>query len=120
MTRARSRHRLRSRRLPRRRSGVTLLELLITVAILGVVAGVVTLTLPRLDEPAPDTAASRIARARREAVASGRPVTVRVDTVGASASAPPVDATAWPDGSVVADSVLAIDQLSGRPAHATR
>lgn len=100
---------LRARRVPR--GGVTLLELLVTMAVLGIVAGVVSVTLRRLDEPAPDSPASRVARARREAVASGRPVTVTIDTM---------NATAWPDGSVVADSVLAVDRLSGRPAHASR
>jgi prepilin-type N-terminal cleavage/methylation domain-containing protein len=94
----------------RRRRGSTLLELLVTLVVLGAVAGVVTVALPRLAQPADDTPMSRVARARRDALASGRPVTVTLDdTAGA------VDATIAPDGSVVADTLLRIDRLAGRP-----
>jgi prepilin-type N-terminal cleavage/methylation domain-containing protein len=104
----------------RRRSGLTLLELLVTIALIAIVVGVVAPALPRLGDQGPDTPASRIARARRDALASGRPVTLSIDTVVAPAKAPPVDATVSPDGSVVADTMLSVDRLSGRPTHDAR
>jgi prepilin-type N-terminal cleavage/methylation domain-containing protein len=94
----------------RRRSGVTLLELLVTLVVLAVVTGVVTVALPRITEPADDTPASRLASARREALATGRPVTITIEAAGGA-----VDATVAPDGSVVADTSLHFDRLAGRP-----
>jgi prepilin-type N-terminal cleavage/methylation domain-containing protein len=90
--------------------GNTLVELLVVLAVLGIIAGVTGLTFGRapLRNP-PDAADATIADARRQALRSGRSVTVTIssgDTLLA--------ATAHPDGRVVADSLLAIDALSGR------
>jgi prepilin-type N-terminal cleavage/methylation domain-containing protein len=89
--------------------GATLVELLIVLAILGVVAGVVGLAARGASRPEPDDNFARIAAARREAVASGRPVGIVLRLDGR-----PVDVSAWPDGSVRADTALAVDPLTGR------
>lgn len=93
-----------------RARGNTLVELLVVLAILGVVAGVTGLAFrPVSDTSRVDAVAAQVATARREAIRTGRSVTVMVsrgDDVFA--------ATAHPDGRVVADTVLAIDPLSGR------
>jgi prepilin-type N-terminal cleavage/methylation domain-containing protein len=90
--------------------GNTLVELLVVLAVLGIIAGVTGLTFGRAPHRiAPDAADAIIANARRQALRSGSSVTVTMssgDTLLA--------ATAYPDGRVVADSLLAIDPLSGR------
>lgn len=97
------------------RSGATLAELIVVLAVLGIMASVVGLTA-RTAEPrqVSDGTIATIAAARREALLSGRPVTLTVELAGRTAAA-----TAWPDGSISADSALAVDPLSGR-AHARR
>ena len=69
----------------RNRSGFTLVELLMTVAILGLAAGAVVLSVP---DPRPSVAqdaerfAARLQRAREEAILSNRAVAVEVSTTG--------------------------------------
>jgi prepilin-type N-terminal cleavage/methylation domain-containing protein len=100
--------------IPMHRSGVTLVELVVALTVLGVAAGVAGLTLRAARSADPvSPAAARVAEARREALASGRPVSIDVVVGGAAASA-----TAMPDGSVVGDSVLAVDRLTGRAVSA--
>jgi prepilin-type N-terminal cleavage/methylation domain-containing protein len=92
-------------------SGTTLVELIVVLAIIGVIAGVTTVALRRA--PAiPDAFpwAATVAAARRQAIDSGRPITVTF-TIAHAAHA----MTALPDGSVVADSALRLDRLSGTP-----
>ena len=97
-------------KVKRRVEGSTLVEVLVVLAILGVVAGVTGLGLRAESQPPRvDDAVARVSAARREAIRTGRSLTVvtsRDDHV--------VAATAHPDGSVVADSALALDRLSGR------
>ncbi len=105
-----------------RRNGVTLVELLVVLAILGLMAGIVGLSFTR-DEPVPDAgtlaaAHDTIAAARRSAIAAGLPVAtmVLVTRAGEGDAGPQTyRATALPDGSVIADAALGIDRLSGRP-----
>ena len=96
------------------RSGVTLVELIVVLAIVAIIAGVTTLAFRRADRtPSVQPWVSAIAAARRTAIDSARAVslTVRIgDTVYA--------ATALPDGSVIADAPLGIDRLTGEVAHA--
>ena len=105
-------HRTRSR-------GVTLVELVVVLTILGVVAGVVGLAIRR-SAPirAADAPTAAIAAARRVAIDSARIVTVDV-----GGDMTPNRATAYPNGSVVTDTALSIDRLTGAvvvlgPAHA--
>lgn len=68
-----------------RRSGFTLVELLMTVAIIGLAAGAVVLAVP---DPRPSVAqdaerfAARLSRAREEAVLTNRPVAVETTPAG--------------------------------------
>lgn len=118
----------------RGRLGVTMLELIVVVAIMGVMAGVVGLAVA---QPAPtaentlEAAHAAIADARRAAIRSGSAVAIVVSVdakedgsaiSSAIHSAQPValHATAFPDGSVIADPALGIDRLTGRPQRAPR
>jgi Tfp pilus assembly protein FimT len=90
------------------RPGSTLLELLVTLAIVAIACAVVGLTVRAAPEPAADDAQAAVAAARRAAIAERRPVTVTV-----AARGEPHALTALPDGGVVADSVLGLDRLTG-------
>lgn len=90
------------------RAGVTLVELMVVLAILGVMAGVVGLAARSLRHIDPAAARSaRIAEARRLALETRRPVTLQLDSGRRM--------IAFPDGSVRGDSVLGLDALTGRP-----
>jgi prepilin-type N-terminal cleavage/methylation domain-containing protein len=92
--------------------GNTLVELLVVLAVLGIIAGVTGLTFGRaLHRTSPNASDAVIADARRQALRSGRSVTVAI-----SRGDTQLAATAHPDGRVVADSLLAIDPSSGRAA----
>lgn len=85
--------------------GVTLIELLVTLALLGLLAGMTGLSLTATPRAAPLTpTAARVAAARDAALRSGRPVT---DTFRDSASVHSV--TALPDGRVLTDLPSASD-----------
>jgi general secretion pathway protein H len=79
-----------------RRAGFTLVELLMTVAIIGLAAGAVVLSVP---DPRPSVAedaerfAARLSRAREEAVLTNRPVAVETTTAGYGFSA--FDGAGW-------------------------
>lgn len=93
---------------------MTLLELLVALAVLGVMAGVVGLAWrPR----GTDSAEARqsgvnmlIAAARRRAVQSGAAVPVRM-----SGPERPILIVAYPDGRVMGADRFGIDPMSGRP-----
>jgi len=97
----------------RPRAGSTLLELVVVLAVLGIVAGVVGLSF-RGAGRRQETRATRISAARRQALERRHPVTLYL---GAGDSLHVL--TAFPDGRVVGDSALGIDPLTGRP-HAAR
>jgi prepilin-type N-terminal cleavage/methylation domain-containing protein len=94
----------------RTRRGVTLVELVVVLAVCGILAGVVGLAM-RAARPVADTPEQRLAAARREALRTGRPVTA-VWTIDGKAA----QATARPDGSTIADPALGVDRLTGRSA----
>ena len=91
-----------------RRRGSTLLELLVTIAILGVIASVAALAARRIAAPdatdlswlAADSLGGVVARARA----------ARIDTLKDGA---PVSASLEIDGSIVADSEFHVDRLAG-------
>ena len=93
------------------RAGTTLLELVVALAVLGILAGVAGIALRAPAEP--DAAAvreSRVAAARREALETRRPVTLLLESATG-----PVEGVAYPDGRVLlADSALDVDPLTGR------
>lgn len=97
------------------RAGTTLLELLVTIAVIAVIATVVVLGFPRPRVAPVDDLPTRVRRARAEAVDSARPVTFTMVVDGR-----PVDVTAEPDGSVIVDSTARIDHLTGRPVDVVR
>ena len=93
------------------RGGTTLVELLVVLAVLGVMTSVAGLAIhgARAVPSAEDVALDRIAAARRAAIATGLDVStvvMRNDQPGA--------VTAHADGRVLADSQPALDPLSGR------
>ena len=86
------------------RTGTTLIELLVVLTVMGIVATVVTLALPERERPA-SVRRALVAGALRTAIRTGRPVNVDTAFGGAPASL-----TAFPDGSVVADTAFHVDQ----------
>lgn len=93
-----------------KRRGSTLLELIVVLAIMGFVAGVVTLSFPAKQSPG---TADALASARRTAIAERRSQTIVVRRGDVA-----YDVTVLPDGSVVADSALHIDRLTGERSDA--
>ncbi len=94
------------------RSGVTLLELVVALAILAVAAGVTGLALRPAAPPDPDSVrAARIVEARRQAMRTRRPVRLALPLGDGRVAA----LRALPDGRVLADSTLGLDPLNGRP-----
>jgi prepilin-type N-terminal cleavage/methylation domain-containing protein len=94
------------------RRGTTLVELLVTLTIMGVLLGVVTLAVRRIAEPASEDPYHMVGDSLRAAAASGQAISLLFVVHGRS-----VAATVFPDGSIVSDSVLAIDRLSGKTSH---
>jgi prepilin-type N-terminal cleavage/methylation domain-containing protein len=91
------------------RRGMTLVELLVTIAILGVLGTMVTLAFRIFERPRPDDPQQMLTDSVHAAIATGRSITFAVDVSGRRQSA-----TALPDGSVVADSGFLYERLSGR------
>lgn len=84
----------------RQRYGVTLMELMVTIVILGVVLGITTLSLAGEKTPTGTvlSTASRVRALRSKAISSGTSQTaVLSDTTGA------LLVTALPDGRVISD-----------------
>ena len=98
------------------RTGVTLVELVIAILLIGLLATVAGLNVPR-DERASPTTSIRIAiaAARESAIDSGKAITQVITVRGNS-----YPVTALPNGSVIADSSLLIDRLSGTVATVAR
>lgn len=92
--------------------GVTLLELLVVLMILGLLAGVVGLSWRNDPWIAPTASGSEepatVLAARGEAIESGRSVTTVVHLDGRE-----VHVTALPDGRVLGAEALGFDPLSG-------
>jgi len=94
------------------RRGLTLAELIIVLGILGLLAGVTALAFRSADPlPRVTPAQATIAAIRRAAIDSGRPISVAIP-----GDSGPRAATAFPDGSVIADPSLHVDRWSGARA----
>jgi prepilin-type N-terminal cleavage/methylation domain-containing protein len=89
--------------------GSTLIEMLVALALLGILASVTTLAIRRMAQPAPDDPMTIIADTINAVIRSGRPTTLQFIVNGR-----PALATLNPDGSIVADTVLHIDRFTGQ------
>jgi prepilin-type N-terminal cleavage/methylation domain-containing protein len=90
------------------RHGVTLIELLVTLSVLAILSAVTTLAVRRIDTPRPHDPRAILADSIRVVLESGRATTVHFVIDGVA-----TNATIHPDGSVVADSLLDLEPLSG-------
>jgi prepilin-type N-terminal cleavage/methylation domain-containing protein len=99
----------------RKRPGVTLIELIVVLVLLSVLASVVVLAIRSTPRAHPlDQANRKVLTARDSALRYGQSITTVVEIAGSQHVA-----TAFPDGRVVADTALHIDELSGQPSHAS-
>ncbi|MDB4913040.1 MAG: hypothetical protein JWM95_684 [Gemmatimonadetes bacterium] len=90
-----------------RRTGTTLLELIVVISAIAIIASVSALVMPRKLVP-PDDTTHRITNGRAEALRTGRPVRVTVRLHGAY-----VAATMLPDGMVLVDTSAHVARLTG-------
>jgi len=89
------------------RSGTTLLELLVTIVVMAIIAGVAVLAIRPPAAPDGDNPRTIIEAARRRALESGLVVDTSVTIDGVIRAV-----TALPDGRVIADSVVGVDRLT--------
>jgi prepilin-type N-terminal cleavage/methylation domain-containing protein len=90
-----------------RNGGVTLVELIVVLAIIGLVVGVSGLALASLQAPRESVWVRELRRARAEAIRTGRPVEIRDDRSPLTAHA-----LFLPDGRVLG---AGLDPLTGTP-----
>jgi len=97
--------------------GVTLVELLVVILLLGLLSGVVGLTLGSAPHArALDPATVAVLQARDSALRTGHPVTIPLFVDGRAHRT-----TAYPDGRVLTDApvgIVDVDELSGSALHA--
>lgn len=93
--------------------GMTLIEVIVVVALIGAIGGVTALTLPRANALPANDPGRVLAETRRTALRTGAARTARliIDSVAH-------DVVAMPDGSVVADTGVALDRFTARWRHA--
>jgi Tfp pilus assembly protein FimT len=95
----------------RRCAGVTVVELMVVLVLLGLMAAVVGLSWQReLTPMSIDAGVEKIAAARHQALSSGRAVRIAMMIEGHS-----VTVAALPDGRVIAPVELHVDVLTGMP-----
>jgi prepilin-type N-terminal cleavage/methylation domain-containing protein len=90
------------------RRGSTLVELIVTLAVMAVVASVVALSTRSAPASRQPDFRSTLAAARQQALDGRAPVTIEVRVNGRAQSA-----TFFPDGSAVGDSTLRLNRLTG-------
>ena len=93
------------------RHGATLVELMVVIALLGIMAGVAVLAFRTAARPVGQEATmAQLMDARRAAITEGKRLTIDLVTDGQRHHA-----TMFPDGRVVTSAPLSLDPLSGRP-----
>jgi hypothetical protein len=98
-----------------RGAGTTLVEMIVVLALLGVILGVSGVTLASLRQPGDAHAVHELRGARAEAIRTGRPVHVLGvpgDSVASHIPRPPPLVTFLPDGRALGPGV---DPLTGAP-----
>lgn len=90
-----------------------MLELLVTLALLAAIASVATLGVRRIQRPSEGSPASIVSDSLALAIAEGRTISFGLVTRGRMATT-----TVYPDGSVIADTIVHIEALTGRPTDA--
>lgn len=93
--------------------GMTLIEVIVVVAIVGVIAGVTALVLPRVAVLPSNDPGRVLAETRRLALREGvaHAARLEIDSVAH-------EVLVLPDGSVVADSSVPLDRFTSRWRHA--
>ena len=92
--------------------GMTLIEVVVVLTIIGVIASVTALAIPRVMTLSPNDPGRALANLRRRALRDGAAVTTRLLIDGAMH-----DVVVLPDGSVIADSGVALDRFTARWRH---
>ena len=95
------------------RHGMTLIEVVVVLTLLGIIGSVTALTIPRVREQPQADAGQVLAEVRRRALRDGAPVTAQL-LIDSAAH----EVVVLPDGSVVIDSSVALDRLTARWRHA--
>ena len=95
------------------RRGVTLVELLVVLAVTGIILALAAAAPRPSMRTAPGMLRDEVRQARARALRTGTSVTISI-TIGGHAQS----LTALPDGSVLADSLIPVERLSGRSADA--
>ena len=93
--------------------GMTLIEVVVVLAIIGIIAGVTALAIPRVMKPTPDDPVRMLGAARRRALRDGEAVSTRLLIHGVMHGV-----VALPDGSVIVDSGVGVDRFTARWRHA--
>jgi prepilin-type N-terminal cleavage/methylation domain-containing protein len=97
------------------RQGLTLIEMIVTIALFGILSAVATLAMRKDLVPDPGSLAVVTEKVRRQALLLG--VT---QTAIAFVDSVPANVTAFPDGTVFGDSAVAVNALTGVAVHASR
>ena len=96
-------------------AGTTLMELIVVLALVGLLVGVSGLTLASLRPAADAQATQDLRRARAEAIRTGRPVRLSTPPPDSEVSSTPPSTSSWtflPDGRALGPGV---DPLTGVP-----